>query len=166
MAVPPGIRSTQSDAPHGALLMNLCLQSRCGFEGQSLGRESENRQEEAPHKVSATLLLKGAIVKGDPAAWIHATFPLSAERRIAGVAPPWHSLMRYSASRNVNCCLLFCWFIIAGLMETFLSVQGPVKKIDGKLVLCIPLSAGGDQLIECSKGISEVEASRQTITRA
>ena len=51
-------------------------------------------------------------------------------------------------------------------METFLSVQGPVKKIDGKLVLCIPLSAGGDQLIECSKGISEVEASRQTITRA
>lgn len=35
-------------------------------------------------------------------------------------------------------------------------LRGPVEKVDGKLVLSIPLSAGGDQFIECSKGISEL----------
>jgi hypothetical protein len=37
------------------------------------------------------------------------------------------------------------------------SLQGPVEKIEGKLVLRIPLEAGGRDLIECSRGISEVE---------
>jgi len=41
--------------------------------------------------------------------------------------------------------------------ENFTSLQGPVEKTDGKLVLYIPLSAGGNQFIECSKGIFEVE---------
>jgi len=44
-------------------------------------------------------------------------------------------------------------------MENITSLQGPVEKIDGKLVLYVPLSAGGDQFIACSKGISEVEGS-------
>jgi len=37
------------------------------------------------------------------------------------------------------------------------SLQGPVEKSDGKLVLRIPLEAGGSQFIECSRGISEIE---------
>jgi hypothetical protein len=41
-------------------------------------------------------------------------------------------------------------------MEDIAYLQGPIEKIDGKLVLFIPLAAG-DQFIECSKGISEVE---------
>lgn len=40
--------------------------------------------------------------------------------------------------------------------ENITSLQGPVEKVDGKLVLFIPLSADGDQFIECSKEISEV----------
>jgi hypothetical protein len=42
-------------------------------------------------------------------------------------------------------------------MDEITSLQGPVEMIDGKLTLLIPLAAGGDQLIECSRGISEVE---------
>jgi hypothetical protein len=42
-------------------------------------------------------------------------------------------------------------------MDEITSLQGPVEKIDGKLILFIPLAAGGDKLIECSRGISEVE---------
>ncbi len=42
-------------------------------------------------------------------------------------------------------------------MPEFVSLQGPVEKIDGKLVLRIPLDAGGGELIECSRGISEIE---------
>ncbi len=38
---------------------------------------------------------------------------------------------------------------------TFL--QGPVERIGGKLALRIPLAAGGDSFVECSKGISEIE---------
>ena len=41
-------------------------------------------------------------------------------------------------------------------MENVTSLQGPVEKIDGKLVLLIPLSAGGDEFIDCSKGIPEL----------
>ena len=37
------------------------------------------------------------------------------------------------------------------------SLQGPVEEIDGKLVLRIPLEAGGDQFLECSRGISEIK---------
>jgi hypothetical protein len=42
-------------------------------------------------------------------------------------------------------------------MEEVMSLEGPVLKVDGELVLFIPLSAGGDELIELSRGISEVE---------
>ncbi len=37
------------------------------------------------------------------------------------------------------------------------SLQGPVEKIDGKLTLLIPLEAGGDEFVECSRGIGEVD---------
>jgi hypothetical protein len=42
-------------------------------------------------------------------------------------------------------------------MEEVKSLEGPVLKVNGELVLFIPLSAGGDELIELSRGISEVE---------
>jgi len=44
------------------------------------------------------------------------------------------------------------------------SLEGPVEKIGGKLVLCIPLDAGGRELIECSRGISEIEGEFLRIT--
>ena len=37
------------------------------------------------------------------------------------------------------------------------SLKGPVEKVDGKLMLRIPLAAGGEKLIESSRGISSVE---------
>jgi len=37
------------------------------------------------------------------------------------------------------------------------SIKGPVELINGKLTLCIPLDAGGTELIDCSRGISVVE---------
>ena len=43
------------------------------------------------------------------------------------------------------------------------SLQGPVEKIDGKLVLRIPLEAGGSEFIDCSRGISEVEGNNLKI---
>jgi hypothetical protein len=42
-------------------------------------------------------------------------------------------------------------------MDEVMSLEGPVLKVNGELVLFIPLSAGGDELIELSRGISEVE---------
>jgi hypothetical protein len=36
------------------------------------------------------------------------------------------------------------------------KLQGPVRSIEGKLILCIPLAAGGDKFVECTRGISEV----------
>lgn len=42
-------------------------------------------------------------------------------------------------------------------MDEFTSIEGPVELVDGKLMLRIPLEAGGKNLITCSKGISEVE---------
>jgi hypothetical protein len=42
-------------------------------------------------------------------------------------------------------------------MEGVMSLEGPVLKINGELVLIISLSDGGDELIECSRGISEVQ---------
>jgi hypothetical protein len=42
-------------------------------------------------------------------------------------------------------------------MEDVMSLEGPVLKVNGELVLFIPLSAGGEELIELSRGISEVE---------
>jgi hypothetical protein len=41
--------------------------------------------------------------------------------------------------------------------DDLISLQGPVERIEGKLVLRIPLEAGGSELIACSRGISEVE---------
>jgi hypothetical protein len=42
-------------------------------------------------------------------------------------------------------------------MDEPASLQGPVEKVDGNLVLRIPLAAGGEEFIECSRGISEVK---------
>ena len=42
-------------------------------------------------------------------------------------------------------------------MEELMALQGPVLKINGELVLVIPLRAGGDELIDCSRGISEMQ---------
>ncbi|HEX5423926.1 MAG TPA: hypothetical protein VFW94_10280 [Candidatus Acidoferrales bacterium] len=42
-------------------------------------------------------------------------------------------------------------------MDEIVSLQGPVEKIDGKLFLRIPLEAGGDEFVQCSRGISEVK---------
>jgi hypothetical protein len=41
--------------------------------------------------------------------------------------------------------------------STVTSLEGPVERIDGKLTLLIPLDAGGDQFIQCTRGISEVQ---------
>ena len=42
-------------------------------------------------------------------------------------------------------------------MDEVMSLEGPVLKINGELVLLVPLEAGGAELIDCSRGISEVE---------
>ena len=42
-------------------------------------------------------------------------------------------------------------------MDDVTSMRGPVKRVDGNLTLLIPLDAGGDQFVECSRGIAEVE---------
>lgn len=42
-------------------------------------------------------------------------------------------------------------------MNEVMSLEGPVLKINGELVLLIPLETGGSELIDCSRGISEVE---------
>jgi hypothetical protein len=43
------------------------------------------------------------------------------------------------------------------VMEDVMSLEGPVLKINGELVLIIPLSAGGEELVDCSRGISELQ---------
>jgi hypothetical protein len=43
------------------------------------------------------------------------------------------------------------------LSDEITSLTGPVEKIDGKLTLVIPLIAGGDRFIECSRGISQIQ---------
>jgi hypothetical protein len=42
-------------------------------------------------------------------------------------------------------------------MESTVSLEGPVELVDGKLTLCIPLSAGGDTLAPLARGIGTVE---------
>jgi hypothetical protein len=42
-------------------------------------------------------------------------------------------------------------------MDDVISLEGPVLKINGELVLFVPLGDGGDELIDCSRGISEVQ---------
>jgi hypothetical protein len=44
------------------------------------------------------------------------------------------------------------------------SLTGPVEEIDGKLMLRIPLEAGGDQFIRSSTGISRVEGDYLIVT--
>ena len=41
-------------------------------------------------------------------------------------------------------------------MQEVMSLEGPVLKVNGELLLLIPLEAGGAELIDCSRGISEV----------
>jgi len=42
-------------------------------------------------------------------------------------------------------------------MENVVTMKGPVVKVDGELMLLIPLEHGGSELIECARGISEVQ---------
>lgn len=42
-------------------------------------------------------------------------------------------------------------------MEEITQLEGSVLKRDGKLMLLIPLDAGGADFVECSRGISELE---------
>lgn len=42
-------------------------------------------------------------------------------------------------------------------MNELVSLQGPVEKVNGKLTLLIPLKAGGNELINCCRSISEVQ---------
>ncbi len=42
-------------------------------------------------------------------------------------------------------------------MEEKVSLEGQVLKVAGQLMLLIPLGCGGAQLVECSRGISEVQ---------
>ena len=42
-------------------------------------------------------------------------------------------------------------------MNKVMSLEGPVLKVQGELMLLIPLADGGSELLECSRGISEVQ---------
>jgi len=42
-------------------------------------------------------------------------------------------------------------------MDEVMSLEGPVLKINGELMLLIPLIDSGSELIECSRGISEAQ---------
>lgn len=42
-------------------------------------------------------------------------------------------------------------------MENVMALEGPVLKVNGELMLLIPLADGGAELIERSRGISEVQ---------
>jgi hypothetical protein len=42
-------------------------------------------------------------------------------------------------------------------MRNVTTLQRLVENIDGKLMLRIPLAAGGRELVECSRGISEID---------
>jgi hypothetical protein len=43
-------------------------------------------------------------------------------------------------------------------------LEGPVEEIGGKLVLLIPLAAGGSHLVLCSRGIGVVEGENLKVT--
>jgi hypothetical protein len=43
------------------------------------------------------------------------------------------------------------------MMDEVMSLVGPVVKVNGELTLLIPLDAGGLELTECSRGISDVQ---------
>jgi hypothetical protein len=42
-------------------------------------------------------------------------------------------------------------------MDEELSLEGPVLRINGEWMLLIPLEGGGAELVECSRGVSEVQ---------
>src|SRR6266436_3048038 len=44
------------------------------------------------------------------------------------------------------------------------SIKGPVLKVGGKFTLLIPLEAGGNDLIKCSRGIAEIEGEDLKVT--
>ena len=44
------------------------------------------------------------------------------------------------------------------------SLGGPVARVDGRLVLQIPLGAGGAALVACSRGIGRVENDTLIVT--
>jgi hypothetical protein len=48
--------------------------------------------------------------------------------------------------------------------EEFVTLKGPVEKVDGKLVLRIPLVAGGEELVASARGISSVEGDYLVVT--
>jgi hypothetical protein len=49
-------------------------------------------------------------------------------------------------------------------MDDVFALNGPIEKVDGKLLIRIPLDAGGDEFIECSRGISEVQGECLVVT--
>lgn len=42
-------------------------------------------------------------------------------------------------------------------MNKLMSLEGPVLNVNGELMLLIPLADGGSELVDCSRGISEVQ---------
>ena len=48
-------------------------------------------------------------------------------------------------------------------MDSITSLEGPIENVDGKLVLRIPLAAGGQELIACSHGIGVIDGDYLTI---
>jgi hypothetical protein len=42
-------------------------------------------------------------------------------------------------------------------VENAMSLEGPVLKVNGELMLLIPLADGGSEMVESSRGISEVQ---------
>jgi hypothetical protein len=49
-------------------------------------------------------------------------------------------------------------------MDNVTSLKGPVETIDGKLVLFIPLEAGGSALLPFAKGIAVVDGDDLKVT--
>jgi hypothetical protein len=44
------------------------------------------------------------------------------------------------------------------------SLKGPVERVNGKLVLRIPLVVGGEELVASARGISSVEGDDLVVT--
>jgi hypothetical protein len=44
------------------------------------------------------------------------------------------------------------------------TLKGPVERVGEELVLRIPLSAGGSELIACSRGIGNIDGDYLTVT--
>jgi len=48
--------------------------------------------------------------------------------------------------------------------EDYLSLRGPIDRESGKLVMRIPLDAGGEQLAIVARGISEIDGDDLLVT--